>query len=611
MLLSSLLIFATAASTSLQGATQEPTYPEGVGVSRALTAAEKAWMAANPPGPGGRAATAPPSGPLHCVAEYEPMEGMLIAWEGTGGQNTILAKMAKHATNTANAKVYCVVDSNSEMSSASNTISNQGADMSKVEFIVQRTDTIWIRDYGPRYVYQGDCRSIIDHDYNRPRANDNAFPSFFSGYKNQAWYDHDLEHGGGNFHLDGLGYGYATKLILNENPGKSESQVKQIFQDFQNLQLTILDAFPTSVDSTQHLDMWMQIIADDAVVISDWPTQSGSTQDNICDAAALDMTARGYQVFRTPARRTSGFSGNHYTYTNVVMLNNLVMIPTYTNSAVSAYNSQALATWQQACPGKTVVQVNSDAVVSYAGVLHCIMMHIPVNSAGAIPTSYLVTPNSGSFSPGDQVDVTWISDDDAGVNNCALQLSTDGGQTWSGLATNLGTEGTWNWTVPNVSTNQAVLRVIANDANGNSGFDDCDNLLVIGGGGPAAQLIPYGTGKNGSLGIPLLDASAPPVLGSTIYFRVTQGLPNGRCWLISGPSPANSSFDGGNLLVNYNKVSRLFMDPSGVATMPATAPSNPSLAGVSWYWQAWIANDPAATGQGWTCSNGLETLLGY
>ncbi|MDP6129331.1 MAG: agmatine deiminase family protein, partial [Planctomycetota bacterium] len=564
MLFTSLLLYAIQ---------QEPVYPEGVGISRALTPAEIAWIAANPPGPGGRAATSPPSGPVHCVAEYEPMEGILIAWEGTSGQNTVLAKMAKHVTTTGNGKVYCVVDSTSEQNSASNTISNQGADMNNVEFIVKNTDTIWIRDYGPRYIYQGDCRSIIDHDYNRPRNNDNAFPSFFSSHKNQAWYDHDLEHGGGNYHLDALGYSYATKLILNENGNKSEAQIKQIFQDFQNLNTTILDAFPTSVDSTQHLDMWMQIIGDQTVVISDWPDQSGTTQDNICDAAAVDMAARGYQVFRTPARRPSGWNGNHYTYTNVVMFNNIVMIPTYSNSQVSSYNSQALSTWQQACPNKTIIQINSDAVVSYAGVLHCIMMHVPPNSGGAIPTAYLVQPNSGTFNPGDAVDVEWISDDDEGVQSTKLQFSDDGGSTWSTVANNLGPSGTHSWIVPSVSTSQGLLRVVVSDSSGNSGNDECDNALVIGGGGSTAQLIPYGSGKSGTLGVPVLNASALPVLGTLVTLEVSQGLPNGNGWLIAGPRKRSASFDGGTILVDYKRTYTFNINAQGQGGMSATVPS--------------------------------------
>ena len=38
-----------------------------------------------------------------------------------------------------------------------------GVNMSRVNFVVRTTDTIWIRDYGPRYIYQGGCRAIVDH----------------------------------------------------------------------------------------------------------------------------------------------------------------------------------------------------------------------------------------------------------------------------------------------------------------------------------------------------------------------------------------------------------------------------------------------------------------
>ena len=230
-----------------------------------------------------------------------------------------------------------------------------------MHFVIATTDSIWMRDYGPRYVYQGDVRSVIDHTYNRPRPWDNQFPSFFAGHRGQPLYEHTLTHGGGNFHLDALGDSYMTRLINNENPGMTEQQIHGVFEDYQNLDTTFFNPFPTNVDATQHIDMWMQVFDDDKVMISDWPTQPGSTQDQICDSAASTMAGLGYTVFRIPAIQASG---THYTYTNVVMCNDLVIVPSYTHIAVSGYNSQARNTWVNACPGKTVVQVNSEPIVT-------------------------------------------------------------------------------------------------------------------------------------------------------------------------------------------------------------------------------------------------------
>ena len=109
-----------------------------------------------------------------------------------------------------------------------------------------------------------------------------------------------------------------------------------------HLDTSFFDPYPRSVDSTQHIDMWLQVIADDAVVISDWPFDQRSTQDLRCEAATSEMAARGYSVHRVPARSL----GAHYTYTNVVMVNDLVIIPSYAHPDVVAHNDEALAAWE-------------------------------------------------------------------------------------------------------------------------------------------------------------------------------------------------------------------------------------------------------------------------
>lgn len=454
-------------------------YPEGAAIPRSLTPVEADWQLAHPQPPT-RGATPPPTGPVFCPPEYARMEGIIIAWEGTSSWLSILAQMGGYITTQGDADLFVFCDTTSETTSARNAIVAQGGNNARIKTLVRTTDTIWCRDYGPRYIFEGDCRAIVDHTYNRPRPNDNAMPAFFASYKNHARYEIPLTHGGGNFHLDALGNGYATRLINNENPSYSEPQILGFWQDYQNLAVELFTPFPTSVDSTQHIDMWMQVIADDKVMISDWPAQSGSTQDIICDNAAADFQSRGYTVYRLPAR-TSG--GTHYTYTNVVMCNDIVLLPLYTNSTISPYNAQALATWQSALPGKTIIQINCEAIVSAAGVMHCIVMHVPEARGNGNPTAYLKNLNGGeSLNPGDNVTINWISDDNGGVVNVDLLLSTDGGATFpTVIASGTADDGSYTWNVPDVFTTQARVRVVARDGLGNTGFDDSDGDFTING----------------------------------------------------------------------------------------------------------------------------------
>ncbi len=456
-------------------------YPENGAIPRNLTPIEQAYLDEYPLSP--RGSTPPPTGPIHCVPEYEPMEGLIITWEGWDSTVTnVLTRIAKEVTVTAGGKIYCYVDSTSERTSAQSTMTTGGVNLANVQFIVRTTDTIWCRDFGPRYIYQGDCRAIIDHEYNRPRPNDNALPSHFSGVKGHAYYLLDLIHGGGNFHLNGVDEGFATRLITQENPSKTESQIIGIWQSYQNLATTLYNRFPTSIDSTGHIDMWMQVIGDNEVIISDWPANQGSSQDVICESAVTDLTNRGWTVHRIPARNVGG---THYTYTNAVMFNDIVLIPSYTNSTIvsAGYNTQARSVWMTACPDKTIIQFDGQPLVTSAGVFHCIVMHVPQPQGGANPTAYLKTQNSGeTYDPGNVVAINWISDDDVDVVNADILLSVDGGANFDTvIASATADDGAYSWTVPDVYTTQARIRVVTRDAAGNTGHDDSDANFTING----------------------------------------------------------------------------------------------------------------------------------
>ncbi|CAG1770789.1 hypothetical protein BAC2_01283, partial [uncultured bacterium] len=127
-------------------------------------------------------------------------------------------------TTIGNADLY-VVGTSAQQAAANTALTNAGANMSRVKYFTYTTNTIWIRDYGPRYIYQGDCRAIVDHTYNRPRPQDDAFPQWFGPQKKQPVYDIPLIHGGGNYHLSALGDSYATLLISNENPSLTNPQI--------------------------------------------------------------------------------------------------------------------------------------------------------------------------------------------------------------------------------------------------------------------------------------------------------------------------------------------------------------------------------------------------
>jgi agmatine/peptidylarginine deiminase len=598
------LLLALLAAAALAPAAlpqERPRYPEGAAIPRSLTAAERAWLAQNPLRP--LAVTPPPSGPVHCAAEYEPMEAILLAWEGPLEWNAIQTRMAVEITRFGAAEVHVMVDSAAEQSAVQATLAAAGADMARVRFLVVATDTIWIRDYGPRYVFEGGCRAIVDHTYNRPRPNDDVQPRAFAQWKHHALYEHELVHGGGNYHLDALGRGYATRLINAENPRLTEQQIHGVWRAYLDVDTTFVDPFPTSVDYTQHIDMWMQVFADDAVMISDWPNDAGSVQDRICDAAAAFLVGRGYAVHRVPAFTVGGV---HYTFTNVVLCNDLVLVPTYSEPSVAPFNAQAAAAWVAALPGKRVARIDAQAIVTAAGVLHCIVMHLPRPRGGERPCVYLKAPNGGEvLVPGATVEVRWISDDDVGVRDVDIWLSRNAGATFDEpIALATADDGSFTWTVPDVLNNQARLRVVARDGAGRTGSDDSDRSFWIAGGQCKADNVAYGQGRAGGGGAaPVLQSGTLAAIPSIWVADLSGARANAIAVLLFGLEPAAQPLAGGGtlLLVPAGFVA-VATSARGTASLPVPIPPAPELCGLNTYWQA-VVDDGAL-------SAGLNARLG-
>lgn len=318
-----------------------------------------------------RLGSTPPDGPVRAQAEYELSRGIFIRW---GSWNALHTSMVVPLTTaTPPATVWIAVSGLSQENSARSALQGGGANMAQVEFIHAPTDSVWIRDYGPRFIDNAGELAISDHDYNRPRPNDDVFPSAVASDWSVELFDLGLVHGGGNFHLFRDRDAFMTRLIVNENPGLSEAQIIQRYQDHQGVDLTLTDPFPQSYDSTQHIDMWMLPLRDKVVLIGEYASnQGGGVPRQVTEATAAMMAARGYKVLRTPGWN---IGGAHYTYTNSVIVNQTVLVCQF--SGYPTQNAQAVAAYQSAMPDHDVVPVDCSSIIGLSGAIHCIVKHVP------------------------------------------------------------------------------------------------------------------------------------------------------------------------------------------------------------------------------------------
>ncbi|MCF7911272.1 MAG: agmatine deiminase family protein [Candidatus Cloacimonetes bacterium] len=301
--------------------------------------------------------TDPPPAPVHNVAEFEKMEGVLVRYP-FGIPVTLIAAMSEQT------KVLTIVSSSSQQNTVLSQYNSQGVNTANCEFLIAPTDSYWTRDYGPWYVIDGEGEfGITNFPYNRPRPNDNDIPIEVADYLDINLFGMDVIHTGGNYMTDGLGISASTNLVDDEN-SIPNTEIDQRMLDYLGIQTyyVIDDPNNTYID---HIDCWGKFLDVDKVLIREVPPSHAQYDEieAVADYFAEQLTSYGnnFQVFRvnTP---------NNQPYTNSLILNDYVYVPT----TGSVYDDDAIASYQTAMPGYTIVQVpDQGAGWESTDALHC------------------------------------------------------------------------------------------------------------------------------------------------------------------------------------------------------------------------------------------------
>jgi len=116
------------------------------------------------------------------------------------------------------------------------------------------------------------------------------------------------------------------------------------------------------------------------------------------------------------------------------------------------------------------------------------------------PAVAVSSPDGGeTWKAGSSHAITWSATDAVGVTSVDLAWSSDGGATFPNvLASGIANSGSWSWTVPNLPTGTARVRVLARDAAGNLGRDSSaadftiDRWTITASAGAGSSVTPSG-----------------------------------------------------------------------------------------------------------------------
>lgn len=380
------------------------------------------------------AVVTPPASPVRTMAEWEELQALLVAWKSYPSILREIVRAAKTETRVLIA--YSGTDTEASITAY---LAAGGVDTVNVDFLGTPVNSVWSRDYGPWSVYTNDVDSLltIDWIYNRPRPADDAVPVAVANLIATPLYQTttapwNLVHTGGNFMTDGLGTGFSSELILEENSpaggfgiNHTEPEIDSIMQAFMGIDRYIkMDKL--QYDVIHHIDMHMKLLDEQTLLVGQYPqgiSDGPQIEANLLYVVNTFNSAFGtpYRVVRIPMPDDNNLypsnGGDYFTYTNSSFINKTLIVPVYGIPE----DSIGLQVYRNELPGYRIVPINCAGMIGALGALHCItkdigtsdpllISHQPLPNTSDTVNSYTVSARIQHRSGITQADLYWRTD---------------------------------------------------------------------------------------------------------------------------------------------------------------------------------------------------------
>ena len=297
--------------------------------------------------------TPPPPGPVRAAAEWDESDAVFCLWDNAD----LMLRLQQDGNDVI------IISQNSAW--WTNWLTSNGIPTTNFSFLSEPTDTFWVRDYGPWFIWDGNGDfGLVDNIYNRPRPKDDVIPAAVASTYGINYWSMDVIHTGGNYYTDGLGRGFSSRLVYTENPMQTEGQIHRAFEDY----LGITHYATQDLDyDIEHIDTFGKPLAPDTILWGEFP-------ENTTPWAYSEAALKRYEAMQTPygwpykIHRLPLFTfGSSWTaYVNSLQTNDRLIVPKYN----TANDAVAQAIFEQAAPGYEVVLADAKGT-KWGDSIHC------------------------------------------------------------------------------------------------------------------------------------------------------------------------------------------------------------------------------------------------
>ena len=314
--------------------------------------------------------------------EFEHQDAIMINWLDMEWCNGTLIEMI--AAICDRVQVVILIRDDASKGQILELLRNANLDVSGIRFELVRTNSLWIRDFGPLITVSGGMPRLLDADYrNGSRFLDERVPQSFAraigSPSDLAQVGCYVEWGAVLCNGDGLCLVSSDVLRRNERLGIEEEFVTASLKRLTGSERVIyLD--PLYGESTGHLDVFATFTSADTLVLSELDASDA------INSALLDrhgqflerVNASDKQKLRVVRIPMPPRDDDLYwpTYTNVVFANGVLLVPQWPNAS-SQLEATAFETYRRILPNWEVIGIDCHQLGLRQGGLHCATMHVP------------------------------------------------------------------------------------------------------------------------------------------------------------------------------------------------------------------------------------------
>jgi agmatine deiminase len=340
-------------------------------------------------------------------------------WSNHPATDSTVARIA--ALVSANDKVIILYDTTIQgnLTALTQALTEMNAEFTNISYMHATAQSPWLRDFGPQisYFVNGTYvnRQIIDASYqNAPGSNEDILPQAIAPETGFEYSQMPLSFDFGNFLTDGIGRGYVSDKVMEQNPDLNEDQITEILYTSLGMnEIAILPSVPSAGGSQGEISRLVRFTDPETVLVSSFP-ESAACYNQVEQLAEIlrntvNDVGKYFNVLRLPvAPDENGFypatmDDILQSYTSSIILNATILIPAYNQPQ----DSVAKQIYSEVFAGYQIVSVNSKMLASMQGSLLRLAVNIPQPElhrmrhsklTGAIPFDNQVWINSFVYS---------------------------------------------------------------------------------------------------------------------------------------------------------------------------------------------------------------------